>query len=163
MIKDKLLKQTVGGRSVLSRFFEEILEERPEDLRSIELTYFALSVTTIFYLQFGKQDNKKELLDDVITTVLSKSIAETNGNLDIETAHQEFEGRLAEYGALITSLLQDNGNQNPIVELLITFYESATQQSAADKAFRTGKATKVLSKYIIDNIKLAQNELRENS
>lgn len=162
-IKNKLIKQTVGGQSVLTRFFEEILEEQPEAIRNIELTYFALSVSTIFYLQFGEQNNKKALLDEVITAVLRRKISETNGNFDIKKAHQEFEDRLSTYSTLITNLLKDKGNQNPIVELLITFYESVTQHSAADKAFRTGKAGRVLSKYIIDNIKFAQKEFRTSS
>ncbi|MFH5831886.1 hypothetical protein [Halalkalibaculum sp. DA384] len=163
--RQKLTKQTVGGQAVLSRFFEEILEEQPETVRTIELTYFALTVTTIFYLQYGEQDNKKALIDEVITAVLRKETGRsaTNPDLNIETAHQEFKNRLSKYSALITQLLQDDRDHNPIAELVIKFYESATQKSAADKTFSTGKAGTVLSKYIIDNIKYVQREFRTPS
>jgi hypothetical protein len=94
---DKLTRQTIGGQSTLLKFLQNVLNEDPEDIRHIELTYFSLSVTTFFYLQFGSEEDKKELLDEVNHLVFSKSIPASQEDLRLEQAQNEYELRLEEY------------------------------------------------------------------
>lgn len=160
---EKLTRQTIGGQSTLLKFLQNILNEDRDDIRHIELTYFSLSVTTFFYLQFGGEEDKKELLDEVNHTVFSKSIPALQEDLRLEQAQNEYELRLEEYSNLIVDLLDESNEDTPVVSLFIHFYESTMQMSAKDKIFDTAKVGRIMSKYIIDNIKLVKKSVAANN
>lgn len=152
----RLSNMTLGGQSILLRFYEKILNEDREQIRSMELTYFAHSVTSLFYLQYSEQQNKKALLDTATIKVLSESIQSAREGLSIEQAKKEYEDRLSEYSKLIVDLLDEGNEDNPIVPLFIQFYEHTMQKSSEDEIFDFSKVGRILSRYIIDNIRYAR-------
>ncbi|MDX1638659.1 MAG: hypothetical protein R3281_11865 [Balneolaceae bacterium] len=156
----KLINQTIGGQSTLLKFYEDVLEEDPEDIRFIELTYFAMSVTTIFYLQFGNHTNKDQLLREVQTTVISNSIVAADESISLSEATEQFKQRLSEYSSLIADLLRDQTDGTPIIDLFSRFYEHVTSKDADSRVFGTSKVGKVVSRYIIDNINYIKEEIR---
>ncbi|MDZ7693281.1 MAG: hypothetical protein U5K69_19545 [Balneolaceae bacterium] len=138
--------------------FIKSLDEHPKEIRSIELTYFSLSITSIVFLQFTDSTNKKSLLDEVVHSVLSEKATEQN--LSTNKALDEYQERLSDYNMLFSNLFNEDSEESPIVSLFVRFYECVMQKSAESKVFRTVKVGKIISQYIIDSINYAKQEYR---
>ena len=154
----KLIQQTKGGRAALLQFCKKTLSLSPGELKPLEVTYFALSVNSIFFLQFSSKENKNELLDEAARSILARYATSNGTGESTDQTFETYRKRLTEYGELIAKLLAKKADGTPIVELLTSFYKRVTGVSAEKQVLPTGKAGKILSQYIIDTIKFAQLE-----
>lgn len=154
----KLKAQTKGGASTLRKFFIKSLDENPDEIRTIELTYFSLSITSIVFLQFSDSNNKKKLLDQAVRSTMTNQVKDRD--LTLDQALDRYEQRLAEYSDLFSGLFNEDSEVSPIVTLFDHVYECVMGKSPASKVFRTVKVGKIVSQYIIDSIKYAKQEYR---
>ena len=155
-----LSNQVIGGQSVLFKIFKEVIEEREDNIKKTELTYFALSTLGYFYLRLAKTDKKEELLDQVSLIVLQKSISYSKENISIKEAIKEYQKRYKEYDKLIQLVFEkETINSHACTSLLMHVYECVTQKSVEDKMIKITASSPLIAQYLVDHIEFIKQKL----
>lgn len=157
----QLINQVVGGQSVLFRIFREIFEEDPEEVKKIELTYFALSVFTYTFLRLSSltEEEKEKTADRVADAVLRKSIPHTEKEISMESAISEYQNRYREYNSLINGIFKEDGiDGHSCTTLTMHVYESVMGKSAQEKMIKITAASSLVAQYIVDHIEFIKEK-----
>lgn len=157
----QLINQVVGGQSVLFRIFREIFEEDPEEVKKMELTYFALSVFTYTYLRLSSlaEEEKEKTADRVADAVLRKSIPHADKEISMGNAISEYQNRYREYNSLINGIFKDGEiDGHSCITLTMHFYESVMAKSAKDKMIIIAEASSIVAQYVVDHIEFIKEK-----
>jgi hypothetical protein len=151
---DALTCQTVGGQSVLYRLFRETIDCEHAAIRRIELTYLAAAITTFVYLRYGQEIGREEVLDDFTYNILNKSIPSSGEMVSLEAVVQEYQGRFAEYNAMLPSLFNPSGSTsgNPSATLLMHAYECVTRSSARERMIHIVAASGLIELFFFEHV-----------
>jgi hypothetical protein len=155
----KLTNQTVGGQSVLYRYFQNSLGYEDKSIRLLELTYFASCVMTWAYLTVGKDKNRDEILDQYTRNVLEKSIPHSQEIIPMNTIIKEYRERYVEYGPLIGALFAEpdaSKSTSPEILLLLHLCQSATGSNYENPTLPSMLSSSFLTTFVSDHIDLVQ-------
>jgi hypothetical protein len=157
----KLINQAVGGQSVLFIIFREVFKENPEEVKKIELTYFALSVLTYIFFGFSSltKEEKETTADRVADAVLKKSIPSAGNEVSTENAIVEYQHRYREYNSLISEVFKEGGvDGDSCITLTMHVYESVMGKSAQEKMIEIVVASSLVAQYIVDHIEFIKEK-----
>lgn len=160
-IADALTNQTIGGQSVLYKLFREILGCSNNEIRRLELTYLAATITTYVYLRFGQQQNREDILDDYTEKLLTKSIPSCGESISFRQAVEEYQCRYSEYGNLLPLLFNpaESPSGNPAVSLLMHAFECVTNSSPRENMIFIVAGSSFIKDYALDEIDFVRKKL----
>ena len=113
-----LINQTIKGQSFLYRLFTSKGKCDPSEIRRLELTYLAASITTVVYLRVAKEAQKEITLDAFTLAILDESIPYCDEQISLHTAIANYQQRFAEYSRLLKEVFNIDGR--------ISFYSVET-------------------------------------
>ena len=151
----ELVNQVVGGQSVLFRMFREVFDENQNEVKKMELTYFALSVFTYTFLRLSAlaEKEKEAAVDRISETVLQGSIPHAGIGISMEEAVGGYQKRYSEYNSLINNIYQKDGVSGEVcTTLTMHLYESVMGKSAKDKMVQVAAASSLVAQYIVDHV-----------
>jgi len=153
-IADALTNQTIGGQSVLYRLFRDAIGCDDSNIRRLELTYFAATITTFVYLRFGKQSNREKILDAFTRNILTKSIPSSRENISFCESVKEYQRRFSEYNTMLPLLFSPNESSsgNPAATLLMHAFECITKSRARSHMLHIVAASGLIQEYVLDHI-----------
>lgn len=156
-----LTEQTISGQSFLYRLFQEALGCEKRDIRRIELTYFAATITTYVYLRFGKQSNREDVLDAYTLNVFAESIPSCGENINFADIIEEYQRRYAEYWNLIQLVFEPSKSSsgNPAATLLMHAYSCVTGSSPKDRMINIVSAAGSIQEFFLTEIEFVKKEL----
>ncbi|MEQ9606084.1 MAG: hypothetical protein RLN99_00290 [Kiloniellaceae bacterium] len=159
---DALLRQTLGGQSVLYRLFREALGCDDAGIRRLELTYFAATVMTVAYLRLGKPPGH---LDDYTKRLLERCIPSSGEQIGLRVAAQQYQQRYAEYSALLTPVFQnfadvqtDDKAGHPAITLLLHVFECVTGTSAQGRMLDIAQTAPLIVEFVADHIDFVETK-----
>ena len=158
--KDKTVKEltmdlVIGGQSVILKIFQDIFKENADDVKTKELTYFALAVFTYVYLRLTQApaQEKETFTDQVALDVLIEILPHCGENISTKEAIPEYQKRYKEYDTLIGAIFRQNGFDNDAcITLTMHLYESAMGKSANQKMIEMYAASTLIAQYVTDHI-----------
>lgn len=156
---DALVRQTIGGQSVLYRIFLQTLGVEDVSVRKLELTYFATTVTTFVYLRIGKDTSKEETLDKFSMKILKASIPSSGEQIALGDVVRQYKARFAEYSALISPIFSAGDRPSPEITLTLHLFECVTGQRAQGHMLKIAAASGLISQYIIDHIDFVDKKM----
>lgn len=156
-----LTEQTISGQSFLYRLFQEALDCKKTDIRRIELTYLAATITTYVYLRFGKQKNREDILDAYTLKVFAESIPACGENTNFANIIEEYQGRYAEYWNLLQLVFDptESSSGNPAATLVMHAYTCITRSSPKNRMIEIVLAAGPIQEFLLDEIQFVKNKL----
>lgn len=153
-----LANLTIGGQSVLCELFQKHLECADADIRRLELTYFALAITTAVYLRLGKESGREQTLDEVAKAVLKGSLPSAREQITLGEVVCQYQGRYAEYDQLLLILIDKSKSStgNPDITLLLHLFECVTGQSGRTHMLRIAALAPLIEGYVLDHIEFVK-------
>ena len=160
-ILELLSNQAIGGQSILFRIFKKVIKEDENNINKIELTFFALSTLSYFYLHLVKSDDKEDILDQISLIVLQKSIPYSKENISTKSTIQEYQKRFTEYDKLIQLAFNKKTiDSHACTTLLMHVYECTTEKPAKDKMIEITSASSLVAQYLLDHIDFIEHKVK---
>ncbi len=154
-----LVRQAVGGQSVLFRLFRDALSVAESRIDKLELTYFTASVMTFTYLLVRKPVNPAAAINP-FTEQFLRLAADHNGQTFDDVA-RAYQGRYRDYLALIPEVLrrENAGTTMHAEALLHRLYELVTGESTRGQLLVTLTGTRLVAQFVVDSVDFMRNGL----
>ena len=154
-----LVRQAVGGQSVLYRLFRDALGVPEPRIDKLELTYFTASVLTFTYLLVRKPPNPAAAINSFTEQFLR--LAADHNQQTFEEVAREYQHRYRDYLALIPEVLRrENAGTNVHAEALLhQLYESVAGESARGLMLATVTGTRLVAQFVVDSVDFMRNGL----
>lgn len=157
-----LTNQCVGGQSVLFKIFSNAFRSEQGEIRKIELTYFSLSLLVYIFLRMSNLEKKEDILDEVSSFVLNKSLPSCGEGLSKNQAIGEYHNRYREYNELLRPFFRKDGNINEdaCTQLFMHLYEVVMRKSAQGSMVMLLASQPLFEQYVLDNIDFVKTKFK---
>lgn len=134
------------------RIFRDGLGCAEQQIRSIEISYFAAAAASFLYRRLHPEPARGKIADEVVRTALEDSVAAFEPELTDEEAMQEFRQRASAYENFLSALLRHEqmADLQPSLSLMDRLFEYVTGGPADEHAEPVDAAAGLLASLIQD-------------